>query len=230
MLISVWSPKGGSGTSVFAAALSIVLARRGPARLADLAGDQPAILGMSEPVAGLRNWLAVGPGAPAEAVERIAVEVCRGLTLLPTGPTRSVRVNPEAGAALGVILREDPIPTVADLGTAPEGAVRAVGEVADHSVVLIRGCYLALRRAVRHPLLDKANAVVLVEEPGRALRSREIADVLGVSVVARVPVRTGIARIVDAGVLPARLPEMLANPAHRLLAHLGIGAREDRVA
>ncbi|MEY3361227.1 MAG: hypothetical protein RL531_946, partial [Actinomycetota bacterium] len=44
-LLAIWSPKGGSGTSVVAAACSLVLARTAPARLADLAGDQPAVLG-----------------------------------------------------------------------------------------------------------------------------------------------------------------------------------------
>ena len=46
MLVCLWSPKGGSGTSVFAAACALALARDGGARLADLRGDQPAILGL----------------------------------------------------------------------------------------------------------------------------------------------------------------------------------------
>jgi Flp pilus assembly CpaE family ATPase len=40
MLLALWSPKGGSGTSVLAAACALVLARHGAgARLADLGGD-----------------------------------------------------------------------------------------------------------------------------------------------------------------------------------------------
>nr|MBA2279690.1 hypothetical protein [Acidimicrobiia bacterium] len=47
MLISCWSTKGGSGTTVVAAALALVFARTtGDALLADLAGDQPAALGL----------------------------------------------------------------------------------------------------------------------------------------------------------------------------------------
>src|SRR6516164_8423946 len=49
MLLALWSPKGGSGTSVLAAAAALVLAR-GPAggcQLADLDGDQPAIFGFA---------------------------------------------------------------------------------------------------------------------------------------------------------------------------------------
>ncbi len=60
MLLTLWSPKGGSGTSVLAAACALVLARRADgARLVDLAGDQPAIFGLpTDPGTGLADWLA----------------------------------------------------------------------------------------------------------------------------------------------------------------------------
>ncbi|MGH8983787.1 MAG: hypothetical protein ACRDY6_07910, partial [Acidimicrobiia bacterium] len=86
MLLALWSPKGGSGTSVLAAACSIVLARHGGARLADLEGDQPAIFGVDvDPPTGLTDWLAAGPEAPTEALEKLAVEALRGVALLPRG-------------------------------------------------------------------------------------------------------------------------------------------------
>jgi MinD superfamily P-loop ATPase len=47
VLLALWSPKGGSGTSVLAAACALVLGRRGGARLADLDGDQPALFGLA---------------------------------------------------------------------------------------------------------------------------------------------------------------------------------------
>jgi hypothetical protein len=46
-----WSAKGGSGTTVVSAALSLVLSHRRPALLVDLAGDAPAALGMPNPLA-----------------------------------------------------------------------------------------------------------------------------------------------------------------------------------
>ena len=59
-LLTLWSPKGGSGTSVFAAACALVLARGPGARLVDLGGDQPAIFGLgAEPRTG-RHRLARG--------------------------------------------------------------------------------------------------------------------------------------------------------------------------
>jgi hypothetical protein len=53
----------------------------------------------------------------------------------------------------------------------------------------------------------------LVEDPGRALDAADVAAVLGVPVVGRVPVRAEIARAVDAGVLRDRLPDPLAAAA-----------------
>jgi hypothetical protein len=46
--------------------------------------------------------------------------------------------------------------------------------------------------------------------------------VLDLPVLARVPVRAGVARAVDAGVLGTRLPEILARPIGKLLADLGL--------
>ena len=108
MLFALWSPKGGSGylgarRGVCAAAL----ARRGGCRLADLAGDQPAILGLgADPDTGIAEWLATGPDAPVDALDRLAVEVAPGLILVPPGTPRLLAppAAAEAGAALGAAL------------------------------------------------------------------------------------------------------------------------------
>ena len=227
MLIALWSPKGGSGTSVFAAACSLVLARHcDGVRLADLDGDQPAIFGLgADPPTGLADWLAAGPEAPTEALERLTVEATTEIALLPRGSAeRSLApvAAAEAGAALGVALRDGPAPTVVDLGAAVAPAARALLEIADASAVVVRGCYLALRRAVHAPGLARSSGVVLVDEAGRSLGAREVADVLDRRVLARVPVRAAIARAVDAGILAPRLPDALARAATEMLAELGL--------
>jgi hypothetical protein len=229
MLLALWSPKGGSGTSVLAAAVAVVLAREPSTgcRLGDLGGDQPAIFGLgAEPELGLADWLTAGPETPTEALDRLVVEVAPGVALLPLGgpaPVLSARPAAEAGAALAVALRDGTAPAVVDCGNATEPAARAVAEVADATVVVVRGCYLALRRAVRSPVLACTVGSVLVEEPGRSLARREVADVLGVPILARVPVRDQVARAVDAGVIAARLPEVMARAAGELVARLGVG-------
>ena len=85
MLVCCWSPKGGSGTSVFAAACALTLACGiEGVRLADLDGDQPSILGLAaDPATGLREWLGVGVDAPVDALERLGLPATHGVTLLP---------------------------------------------------------------------------------------------------------------------------------------------------
>jgi hypothetical protein len=228
VLLALWSPKGGAGTSVLAAACALVLARKADgARIADLGGDQPAIFALSsEPPTGLLDWLAAGPEAPVDALERLAITAAPGVALLPRGGTADRGLAPrpaaEAGAALAVVLRDGPVPTIVDVDATAGAAGRALVEVADVSVIVVRGCYLALRRAVRSPLLARAAGVVLVEEQGRSLGPSEVADVLDQPVLARVQVRPSVARAVDAGVLASRLPDALARPVARLLARVQV--------
>jgi hypothetical protein len=227
-LVAFWSPKGGSGTSVVAAATAVVLGARGGARVVDLVGDQPAVLGLGhDPDPGLADWIALGADAPPGGPDALTVEVTDGVALLPTGGARAARrlgerVTATAGAALAAALRGAPVVQVVDAGDAAEGARRAVAEVADATVAVIRPCYLALRRAIGSPLLSRSAGVVLVDEPGRSLGVREVGDVLGRPVLATVPVRPAIARAVDAGVLPRRLPAELGRAAGTVLAAVGV--------
>jgi hypothetical protein len=210
---------------VFAAACALVLARDHGARLVDLDGDQPAILGAGDAERGVADWLAAGPHAPTEALDRLALDVASGLALIPRGDEPAAlapRAEAEAGAALAVALRDGPVPTLVDAGTADGPAARALLEVSDTTLVVVRECYLTLRRAVRHPALGRATGLVLVQEPGRAIGATEVADVLGRPIVARVPVREGIARAVDAGVVARRLPDPIARPAAAALRAVGL--------
>lgn len=220
MLLALWSPKGGAGTSVLAAACAAVLARRGACRLADLAGDQPAVLGLgADPETGITEWLATGADAPVDALDRLAVEVAPALRLIPLGTPRVLAppAAAESGAALATALGSSASPCVVDAGRADQPATRMVVEIADVSVVVVRGCYLTLRRAVHAPLTARADGLAFVDEPGRALGAAEARDVLDLPVLTRVPVRPAIARAVDAGVLALRPPDALARAAARLL-------------
>ena len=231
MLLALWSAKGGSGTSVLAAACAITLARDpmgvGATCIVDLAGDQPAVFGLSaDPALGLVDWLGAGPAAPTDALDRLLVDVAPGVRLLPHGgrdrPDTAALPLAESGAALAVALGDAPVPAVADCGTASDPATRAVVEVAAVSIVVLRGCYLALRRAVHNAALAATAGAVLLDEPGRTLSTKDISEVLGVPVLARVPVKPLIARSVDAGVVATRLPEPLARAASGLLERVGM--------
>jgi MinD-like ATPase involved in chromosome partitioning or flagellar assembly len=207
MLVACWSVKGGSGTTVVTAALGLALASQGPgALLVDLAGDLPAALGVVEPDGpGLAGWLCAGADVPSDALGRLEVEVGPGLGLLPSGgPLPPAAARAEELAAL---LASDSRVVVADCGSAPSETTLALAAGAGLSLLVLRPCYLALRRALTAPL--EASAIVLVGEPQRALQRADVEDVLGVRVRAAVPWRPAVATAVDAGLLGRRLPSPL---------------------
>ena len=210
MLIACWSVKGGSGTSVTAATLALVLARSsGDAVLVDCAGDAPAVLGVPSPHGGgVVAWAA--SEASRDSLWGLAVDAAPGLTLLPAGP--SGPADAAAGERLAAAL-DDRRPVVVDCGSAGAPFGMAVAGVATVSLLVIRPCYLALRRALDAPL--RPSSVVLVDEPGRSLRPADVEDVLGVPVRAVIPCEPRIARCVDAGLLAARLPRSLAVAVRR---------------
>jgi hypothetical protein len=214
VLCVCWSAKGGSGTTVVAASLALLLARtsREGALLADLAGDVPAVLGLPEPSGpGLNDWLRAGDEVGAEALGRLESAVGAGLALLPVG---TGAMSPSLAAARSGVLAEalagSARPVVVDAGLIGEGgAWLELAASAPVSLLVIRPCYLALRRAVALPV--RPSGVVLVREPGRALAKRDVEDALGVEVRAELALDPQIARAVDAGLLARRLPRELAQ-------------------
>ena len=219
MLIAFWSPKGGSGTTVAAALVALVLGREAPrpAVLADLSGDLPAVLGIPEPAGpGLADWLAAPADVGVDALGRLEVEVGRTLRLLPlgtplTGPGRAGR----AEALADQFVLDDRL-TVADCGRADRSPGLELAAGATLSLVVVRPCYLALRRVLAAPV--RATGVVLVDEPERALRKRDVEDVLGLPVWAELPRDAAVARAVDAGLLSVRVPRVAERALEGLSA------------
>jgi hypothetical protein len=226
---------------VFTAACALVLTRGARdaglgagVRIADLGGDLPAVFGLgADPEVGLADWLAAGPEAPTDALDRLLVEVAPGVALLPRGGTALApfTASPEAGAALAVALASGASPVLVDCGTAREPALQAVVEVADVALVVLRSCYLSLRRAVHSPCLSHTAGVVLLDESDRTLGASQIGDVLDLPVIARIAVDSRVARAVDAGVLSTRLPEPLARAAKEVVRRVGVrGGRRGEAA
>jgi hypothetical protein len=223
VLIACWSPKGGSGTTVVSAALSLALAAaepRGGVLLADLVGDIPAVLGLPEPEGlGLSDWLAAGADVPDDALERLEVDATPQLRVLPAGtPTPSCSERGSQNGALAAALAADSRSVVADCGPASDGAGLALAATAGVSLLVLRPCYLAVRRALAAPI--RPSGVVLVAENGRSLGPRDIEDVLHAPVHAVVPVDAAIARAVDAGLLARRMPRVLVSAINTLTAAL----------
>ena len=207
MLVTCWSVKGGSGTTVVAAALAVLLSRRlaDGALLIDAGGDVGAVLGLAEPsgAPGLADWLAAPPDVGAGALDRLVVPAGPGLSVLPRG---SGPISLGGTERLLAAVAGRPV-VVVDAGPPSSFGVE-LAAASTLSLLVIRPCYLALRRALAAPA--RPSGVVVVEEPKRSLDAVDIEDVLGVPVQAIVPWSPDIARAVDAGLLGSRLPRPLA--------------------
>jgi MinD-like ATPase involved in chromosome partitioning or flagellar assembly len=213
VLIICRSVKGGAGTSVVAAALATMASHSRSTLLVDLAGDQPAIFGCVTPVAGVADWLAAPHAASLMAH---AIDIDDHLRIVPTGDAALPHSEATTWSELAEHLRDRShadTTVIVDLGS--NVAPSALIDAADRVLLVVRPCYLTLRRAVALGRL--ADSVVVLDEESRALRPRDVESVLGLPVVAVVHVRATVARRVDAGILHRRLPDCLVEPLSGLL-------------
>lgn len=209
MLVACWSAKGGSGTTVVAASLATLLARpSGASLVVDLAGDVPAVLGVPETHGpGVLDWLVAGDAVPADALARLELSGPAGVRVVPRGVARDVDVADGRGEVLAALLASDPRPVVVDCGSQPHGAALAIAASASASLLVLRPCYLALRRAAAFPL--RPSGVVLVQDFDRKLTSADVESVLGVPVRAVITIDPAIAAAVDSGCLADHLPRRM---------------------
>ena len=198
-----WSLKGGSGTSVVAAALALHLARNEPTWLVDLAGDALSVMGATSPapdVPGVFDWMRSSVATP-ESLRAIAIPVADGCAVVPPGQ----RMATPNWALLADALHDSEVIVDAGCGEPPAELVA----VAHCSLLVTRPCYLSMRRAAqaRH----RPTGVVLVTEPGRFLKPHDIAAAVGAPVVATVRVDPAVAAVVDSGTFATRPPRSLLH-------------------
>ncbi len=215
-MISCWSAKGGSGTTVVAVALAVLCGRKSEhgAVLVDLGGDGPTVFGVPEPDGpGLSDWLVASDAVRSSALSRLEHQVGNDVHLIPRG-RRALAGEARASQCIER-MTADERPIIVDVGRItnrdePADMVRRrFVEEATASLLVTRPCFIALRRALSLPV--RPTGVVLVEEEGRALGPTDVEDVLGVPVVARVAIDASVARAVDAGLLASRLPTPLGR-------------------
>jgi hypothetical protein len=197
-----WALKGGSGTTLIAAALALSI--RTDSLLVDLDGELPMVIGGPEPVGqGVADWLA--SDAPASALAHLAVDIDRTTRLIPRG-TAVPDAHDDRWQDLRAWLATQGS-VVIDAGTgAPPAALVGDGV---RSLLVTRNCYLALRRAALASC--RPDGVVLVKEPGRALGKRDVEHSVGAPVIASVSIDPAVSRSVDAGLLVSRLPRLLTR-------------------
>ncbi len=227
MLVTCWSTKGGSGTTVVAALAGLHAAqdRDRPVLLVDLCGDLPAVFGRDEASSGLGEWL--GSDLAPCSLEQVLEELMPNLSLLPRGraPLSVRRVDEflewattaTVAANAIVIVDAGVLGGATDCSNQCQGSRelrRYLAAGADRSVLVTRACYLALRRTVSMPV--RPSGVVLVTEAGRALNRSDCERATGTPVLATVAVDPDIARAVDAGMLRTRVPKGAVRVLGRL--------------
>ena len=206
-MIVCWSLKGGSGTTVVSAALALTLAQRNTAtvRIVDLAGDIPSALGIAEPSGeGVTNWLQ----QQRFAIQSLQIPVTARVSLIPRGDGQLMHhdLTTEHCNTLATELDTSNELTVVDAGS---GHIPQLVNNATTSLLVIRPCYLALRKAAH--LAVKPHGIVLINEPGRSLGKRDVESVVGAPVLVELPLDPTIARCVDAGLLASRIPTLLSQ-------------------
>ncbi len=222
MTIVCWSVKGGSGTTVTATSLARVLADRhgSGALLVDTAGDALVVLGQEEvKTRGVRTWLGSADDVSSDALDLLTIDAGHNLRVLPAGDVPSSIPTPTRWRELAGYLDRCEQAVVVDLGTlsAPHrSGRRTLLESAATSLLVIRPCYLAVRRAIEFPV--RPTGVILVREDDRSITGADVSAALGVPIVATVLVDARIARTVDAGLLGSRLP----RPLIRAYRHVGV--------
>ena len=200
------SSKGGNGTTVVTAAYALSeVAQRPRAVLVDLCGDIPAVLGMAEPVGpGVNDWLAENSTADADTLLRCGTTIENGLLVIHRGA--DIVEGTPRWALLAATLATLPAAVFVDAGTRIIGD--DMSQRAQRNILVTKPCYLSLRRAtfVRRP-----SHVVVVNESGRALTSKDVESVLAVPVIATIPADPAVSRAVDAGLFPARCVQLLGK-------------------
>lgn len=213
-MLCFFASKGGVGCSVTAAATSLLSSAQHDTLLVDVSGDQCDLLAVPDDQPGLREWL-TAPSALPDTLARLEMRVSDRLSLLPGGDGARVgRVEPDRLTMLAALLAEDGRRVVVDVGrTTGDGSAETLLGLADRTVLVVRPCYLALRAATEASPPDD---VVLIDEPGRALRPDDVAAALDTGSLLVIPHDLGVARRVDAGLLASRLPRSL-RPLRGLL-------------
>lgn len=208
MFIVCWSPKGGSGTSVIASALALTLASDGhETLLVDTVGELGLVLGLpANGGDGLSDWLLAPSDVSADALSLLEVPVAERLQLLGAGNATSNSIDPERTKLAAELLSRSARPVVVDAGS--RGTHEPWLVQGANAVMVVRACYLGIQAALSTPLA-LGTSVVLVEEPGRALRLADVTAVFSGHKVVAVPWDPAVSRAVDAGLLAQRMPRSL---------------------
>lgn len=217
MITVCWSVKGGSGTSTIAASLAML--ERPGSLLVDLCGDSAALFGIDAPPGlGLSDWFASNAAAASLAALYVPVGNDDALLLPSTRRLDRDESSSERYSVLGDWLHEQSAErsVIVDAGIASAPVIAAlISSESTRSLLVLRPCYLAVRRAVSLPA--RVDGIVVVREEGRSLSNADIESATGQRVLTEVAVDPTIARAIDAGLMNTRMPRPLRRSLRALI-------------
>lgn len=212
MLISVFSAKGGVGTSSIATLLASSLAKYDETLLVDAShGDLQAICCVEHSNYGFEDWLA-SEKPSARALSEISVVVDRNLSLVASKARQTGTGNIAfSDYILGEVIKASPV-VVADFGIDGSKFGEKCIQASDYVVLVLKQCYLSLLSATEKSFIDQVDVLVVVKEQGRSISVEKITDVLHAKCVIEIDSRKDFARTIDAGVLVQRPPKQMIEP------------------
>ena len=233
MLISVFSPKGGSGVSVTSGVLAKALSIYQTTLLIECgSGDLEAMLALEvDANYGFFDWL-VSENARIETLLKISTKFSSNLALVPWDSSQQVQGNEIYDREQRFQSNTFDCNSVVDSLSSFEGHCvvdcskgetelqKKIIEGSDVVMLVLRQCYLGLFRATQHELISNVDAVLVVKEPGRTISCEQITRTLNCSILLEVDARRDFARAIDAGVLWSRTPEKLDAPIAKYIRDL----------
>ncbi len=214
MLISIFSPKGGTGCSVTSAVFAHCLSESAETLLIDACqGDQHVIAGVDSAQYSFDDWC-TSATPTCESLENISTIVDHNLRLVTSaGASVSHHLLPfETRSVLTDQICSFSGHCVVDLGQRSDAFAHDIVQASDVVVMVVRQSYQHLYGATHHPILSHVDVCVVVEESGRSISVKQMIDTLSLSCVIELEERRDFARTIDAGVLMQRMPNQLRAP------------------
>lgn len=211
MLISVFSPKGGVGTSTVAALFSKALSQVSPTLLVDCAsGDLNGIVGVDTYKYGFEDW-AISGQPTLDSLVKICTPVVENLNFVGSVNTSDLQdLNQDSSCHIADLLSSSGN-VVVDCGHARELIQQKILDASDLVVVVFRQCYLGMLRASTNEYCTNADVCVVIKESGRSIKTSQLASSLKVQVVIEIEARADFAKAIDAGVVINRPPEKMIS-------------------
>ena len=225
MLITVFSPKGGSGTTTCSALIAKSFSTKFKTNtvLIDAHnGDLQTVVGVEQKSEyGFVQW-AQAKFPSQKNLDRISNRINENLSYV----SFSSIVNDDFNIDLDTINHDventltkklvDALSNteniyVIDVGTKSDEIAKAFIEASDLVFMVIRGCYIGLSRAMAHPFRKNIDVVLVIEESGRTITSKQITSALKLNCVIEVEARRDYAKSIDAGVMLFRTPKNMIS-------------------